>query len=122
MRALGSIDGIRVLERSSAWESPSWHPDGEGLSPDYANIVAIVGTTLEPLELLDAIQAVEDALGRVREEDRLVVSEPFSDLPGLWVEIPEATALVVQPGDDVQVPFRPRVDETVNGRHPAGAA
>lgn len=68
VRALGSIDGIRVLERSSAWESPSWHPDGEGLSPDYANIVAIVGTTLEPLEVLDAIQAVEDALGRVREE------------------------------------------------------
>ena len=68
VRALGAIDGIRVLERSSAWESPSWHPDGEGLSPDYANIVAIVGTTLEPLELLDAIRAVEDALGRVREE------------------------------------------------------
>lgn len=68
VRALGSIDGIRVLERSSAWESPSWHPDGEGLSPDYANIVAIVGTTLEPLELLDAIRAIEDALGRVREE------------------------------------------------------
>ena len=68
VRALGAVDGIRVLERSSAWESPSWHPDGEGLSPDYANIVAIIGTTLEPLELLDAIRAVEDALGRVREE------------------------------------------------------
>lgn len=68
VRALGAIDGIRVLERSSAWESPSWHPDGEGLSPDYANIVVIVGTSLEPLELLDAIRAVEDALGRVREE------------------------------------------------------
>ena len=68
VRALGSIAGIRVLERSTAWESPSWHPDGEGLSPDYANIVAIVGTTLEPLELLDAIRAIEDALGRVREE------------------------------------------------------
>ncbi|MGM1028853.1 MAG: 2-amino-4-hydroxy-6-hydroxymethyldihydropteridine diphosphokinase [Actinomycetota bacterium] len=68
LRALGAIDGMRVLERSSAWESPSWHPDGEGLSPDYANIVAIVGTSLEPLELLDAIRAIEDALGRVREE------------------------------------------------------
>ncbi len=68
VRALDAIDGIRVLERSSAWESPSWHPDGEGLSPDYANIVLVVGTALEPLELLDAIRAVEDALGRVREE------------------------------------------------------
>jgi glutamine amidotransferase len=69
-----------------------------------------------------ALYGDDPRLGRVREEDRLVVSEPFSDLPGLWVEIPEATALVVQPGDDVQVPFQPRVDETVNGRHPAGAA
>ena len=68
VRALDAIDGIRVLDRSGAWESPSWHPDGEGLSPDYANIVVIVGTSLEPLELLDAIRAVEDALGRVREE------------------------------------------------------
>ncbi|ROR65948.1 2-amino-4-hydroxy-6-hydroxymethyldihydropteridine diphosphokinase [Agrococcus jenensis] len=68
VRALDAIDGIRVLDRSGAWESPSWHPDGEGLSPDYANIVVIVGTALEPLELLDAARAVEDALGRVREE------------------------------------------------------
>ncbi|MFJ6114304.1 2-amino-4-hydroxy-6-hydroxymethyldihydropteridine diphosphokinase [Agrococcus sediminis] len=68
VRALDAIDGIRVLERSSAWESPSWHPDGEGLSPDYVNVVLIVGTTLEPLDLLDAVNAVEDALGRVRAE------------------------------------------------------
>lgn len=68
VRALDAIDGIRVLERSSAWESPSWHPDGEGLSPDYVNVVLIVGTTLEPLDLLDAVNAVEDALGRVRTE------------------------------------------------------
>jgi predicted glutamine amidotransferase len=68
------------------------------------------------------LQGGDPRLSRVRDEDRLVVSEPFSDLPGLWVEIPEATALVVQPSEDVQVPFMPRVDETVNGRHPAGAA
>lgn len=68
VRALDAIDGIRVLERSSTWESPSWHPDGEGLSPDYVNVVLIVGTTLEPLDLLDAVNAVEDALGRVRAE------------------------------------------------------
>ncbi|RWR25400.1 2-amino-4-hydroxy-6-hydroxymethyldihydropteridine diphosphokinase [Agrococcus lahaulensis] len=68
VRALDAIDGIRVLERSSAWESPSWQPDGEGLSPDYVNVVLIVGTTLEPLDLLDAVNAVEDALGRVRAE------------------------------------------------------
>jgi predicted glutamine amidotransferase len=47
-------------------------------------------------------------LQRVRDEDRLVVSEPFSDLPGIWNEIPESTALIVQPGEDEQRPFRPQ--------------
>jgi glutamine amidotransferase len=47
-------------------------------------------------------------LQRVRGEDRLVVSEPFSDLPGLWNEIPESTVLIVQPGADEQRPFTPR--------------
>jgi predicted glutamine amidotransferase len=47
-------------------------------------------------------------LQRVRDEDRLVVSEPFSDLPGVWNEIPESTVLLVQPGADEQRPFTPR--------------
>lgn len=68
LRAIDAIDGIRLLKRSSAWESPSWHPDGEGLTPDYVNIIAMVATTMEPVDLLDALQAVEDALGRERSE------------------------------------------------------
>jgi predicted glutamine amidotransferase len=35
---------------------------------------------------------------RLTEGDRLIVSEPFSDLPGVWDEIPEATAVTVRPG------------------------
>ena len=42
------------------------------------------------------------------DEARVVVSEPLVDLPGLWEEIPPSTALVVQDGDDVVTPFRPR--------------
>jgi len=50
-------------------------------------------------------------LQRVKEGDTLVVSEPFSDLPGLWVEIPESTALIVAPDGGVdQKPFRPRAE------------
>jgi predicted glutamine amidotransferase len=49
-------------------------------------------------------------LARLRDEDRLVVSEPLADLDGVWNEIPASTALVVQPGADEQVPFRPRFD------------
>ena len=37
-----------------------------------------------------------------------MVSEPLGDLPGLWHEVPAGTAIVVQPGDDVRVPFTPR--------------
>jgi glutamine amidotransferase len=37
-----------------------------------------------------------------------VVSEPLEDLPGVWREVPPATALVVQPGGKQQVPFAPR--------------
>jgi predicted glutamine amidotransferase len=40
--------------------------------------------------------------------DRLVVSEPFSDLPGVWQEIPESTALTVHPGGAHEMqPFVP---------------
>ena len=36
------------------------------------------------------------------------MSEPLADLPGVWVEIPEAGAFIVQPGSDESRPFRPR--------------
>jgi predicted glutamine amidotransferase len=55
-------------------------------------------------------QAVHPADEGLREGDCLVVSEPFSDLPGAWVEIPESTALVVHPRGEVeQRPFEPRM-------------
>jgi len=46
------------------------------------------------------------------DEDRLVVSEPIADLPGVWHEIPEASALVIQPGADEPRPFAPPVGAT----------
>jgi predicted glutamine amidotransferase len=53
-----------------------------------------------------------ERLQRLRDEDRVVVSEPLSDLPGLWQEIPESTVLVVQPGADEQRAFTPRPAST----------
>jgi len=47
---------------------------------------------------------------QLRDEDRIVLSEPLIDLPGLWDEVPESTAVVVQPGPDERRPFRPRVE------------
>jgi glutamine amidotransferase len=52
-----------------------------------------------------------ERLQRLSEGDRLIVSEPFSDLPGLWHEIPEATAVSVPRGGPLeQRPFVPRVE------------
>jgi predicted glutamine amidotransferase len=47
-------------------------------------------------------------LAGVSEETRLVVSEPLSDLPGVWKEVPESTCGIVQAGEDELRPFRPR--------------
>lgn len=46
---------------------------------------------------------------RLGADDRLIVSEPFSDLPGVWREIPEATAVTVHRGGVLEEqPFRPQ--------------
>ena len=46
---------------------------------------------------------------RLGADDRLIVSEPFSDLPGVWREIPEATAVTVRHGGVLEErPFSPR--------------
>jgi predicted glutamine amidotransferase len=45
---------------------------------------------------------------RLSPDDRLIVSEPFSDLPGLWHEIPPSTAVTVRRGGVLlQQPFQP---------------
>jgi predicted glutamine amidotransferase len=49
-------------------------------------------------------------LQRLRDEDRIVVSEPIADLPGVWEAIPESTVLLVQPGPDEQYEFHPRFE------------
>ena len=41
-------------------------------------------------------------------DDRVIVSEPFSDLPGLWHEIPPSSAVTVRRGGVLEhQPFRP---------------
>ena len=51
-----------------------------------------------------------DRVQRLRDGDRLIVSEPFADLPGAWDEVPPSTAMTVRPGGAVEHrPFRPGV-------------
>jgi predicted glutamine amidotransferase len=51
----------------------------------------------------------DERLQHMGDEARAVVSEPLGDLPGLWREVPPATALIVQPGEDEEVAFSPRL-------------
>jgi predicted glutamine amidotransferase len=39
-----------------------------------------------------------ERFARMTPDDRLVVSEPFSDLPGIWDPVPAGTAVTVRPG------------------------
>lgn len=47
-------------------------------------------------------------LREVSDDARLVVSEPVGDLPGAWIEVPEATYGAVQKGHDALRPFAPK--------------
>ena len=64
---------------------------------------------------------------RLTAEDRVVVSEPFSDLPGVWREIPQETAVTVSHGGVFEHARSSRrsADRSPSGRrmpeHPAWA-
>ena len=62
----------------------------------------------EDVESIRALHPDNVRLQRMTSEDRIVVSEPVSDLPGAWREVPESTALIIQRGPDEQRPFRPQ--------------
>jgi 2-amino-4-hydroxy-6-hydroxymethyldihydropteridine diphosphokinase len=60
---LERLDQCRNLIHSSLYRSDPVGPPGQ---PDYINAVASLETSLQPLELLDAMQAIEQQHQRVR--------------------------------------------------------
>ena len=47
-------------------------------------------------------------LQRIATSDRMIVSEPFADLPGVWHELPAGTAVTVRAGGYLEDrPFHP---------------
>jgi predicted glutamine amidotransferase len=52
----------------------------------------------EDVESIRRLHPDNERFGRLSTDDRLVVSEPFSDLPGVWREIPPGTAVTVRRG------------------------
>lgn len=63
LRALAAIPQSRLQACSRLYRS---RPLGPQDQPDFINAVAVLDTALPPLELLDALQAIEAAQGRVR--------------------------------------------------------
>ena len=64
---VGATEGVRVLARSSVYDTP---PVGPPDQPRYLNAAIAVGTTLAPRALLRALLGVEAALGRERGSTR----------------------------------------------------
>jgi glutamine amidotransferase len=63
------------------------------------------------VDALKCLHPDNPRLQLLNEGDRLIVSEPFADLPGAWHEIPEASAVTVRQGGALeQRPFVPRVE------------
>jgi 2-amino-4-hydroxy-6-hydroxymethyldihydropteridine diphosphokinase len=62
--ALAASPGVRLVRRSSLYRTA---PIGYADQPDFLNAVAEVLTRLSPEELLDALLAIEQRHGRVRE-------------------------------------------------------
>lgn len=54
-----------------------------------------------------ALQAIHPDLERFSPDTRVVVSEPFRDLPGAWEKIPESTAVIVEGGAIDRRAFEP---------------
>lgn len=59
---LAALPGTSVVALSSVWRSAPVDASG----PDFLNAVVALDTTLVPTELLDALQAIEQAHGRER--------------------------------------------------------
>lgn len=100
---------------------PLLHPDSPiRQQPPYHNMVAIVETSLEPLELLKACRDVEKSLGRDRSTETLrwqartldidiiCIEDDVIDLPSLQVPHPEMhkRAFVIDPMNEVWPTWR----------------
>lgn len=68
VNALAALPNARLVAVSVAYRNPALQLPDCAPQPDYLNAVAALDTSLEPLALLDALQAIENAQGRVREQ------------------------------------------------------
>jgi glutamine amidotransferase len=64
------------------------------------------------VETIKRLYPDNQRLAQLSADDRLIVSEPFADLPGVWKEIPESSAVIVRRGGVLEHrPFQPKAVE-----------
>lgn len=63
LHSLQNVVGLKILQQSHFYQTP---PLGALLQPDYINAVIELETTLSPHALLNVLQIIENAQGRVR--------------------------------------------------------
>lgn len=61
LRALAALDGVAVLSHSHCYET---EPMGLKEQPAFLNMAVEIETALAPLELLNAVKAIEGRIGR----------------------------------------------------------
>lgn len=65
--SISASNNIKIIKQSSWYQNPAIGP---GEQDDYLNGVIKVSTTLEPIELLNFLQSIENQQGRTRGEIR----------------------------------------------------
>lgn len=109
LAALGKLASSQLLQASCLYSSA---PVGPQDQPDYINAVAAIDTNLAPLDLLDALQALETAAGRKRlrrwgertlDLDILLYGDVCIDSPRLTIPHPQLAnrAFVLLPLVDI---------------------
>ena len=98
-----AVAALRQSPHCQLGTCSSWYrsePIGPAGQPDYINGACELFTSLEPLELLDLLQNIEQQHGRLRNErwgprtldlDLILYGDQQIDIPRLQVPHPEAT-------------------------------
>jgi predicted glutamine amidotransferase len=109
-QAVGFVES-RALERGveNPVQGTFGISDGERLwavrySSEHASRTLYFSADVDALRRL---HPENQRLQQLSQGDRVVVSEPLSDLPGAWLEVPESTTLIVADGELAQQPFQP---------------
>ena len=126
VRALAALPQTSVQKVSTFYRSSAIGPAGQ---PDYCNAVAQLDTALAPEAMLDALQAIEDAAGRVRGErwgarvldlDLLLYGQVVCSTARLTLPHPELAFRdfvlwpLVEIAPDVQVPLLGRARDLLS--------